>query len=61
MPPTIPKEDLKGAKENKKRLRAMKELEELKVDNAGHFEADRTVMRRKIQVFLSRNNEITSE
>ena len=61
VPPTIPKEDLKGKKENKKRMRAMKELDELKVDNAGRVEADRTLVRRKIQVFLSRNDDITSE
>ena len=55
------KEKLNDPKESRKRLRALKELEDLKVDSAGRVEADRTAIRRKIQTFLSRNDEITAE
>ena len=60
-PPPMAKEDLKENKVKKKALKAIKELEDLKQDNAGRIEADRTAVRRKIQTFLSRNDEITAE
>jgi len=60
-PPAMSKEELKDNKVKKRQLKAAKELEDLKQDNAGRYEADRTAIRRKIQAFLSRNDEITAE
>ena len=54
-------EELKEEKKKKTITRARKELEALKSDTAGRSEADRTLMRRKIQTFLARNEEITVE
>ena len=55
------KEELKGKKEEKKLKRALKEVNALRSDNAGRSEADRTAVWRKIQIFLARNDEITTE
>ena len=60
-PSTLATEELKEEKKKKKITRARKELEELNVDTAGRSEADRTWMRRQIQTFLARNDEITVE
>ena len=54
-------EELKEQRYRKKMSRARKELEALKGDNAGRSEAERTALRRKIQTFLARNDEITAE
>ena len=61
-PSTSLKEELKEAiKEDKKIKRARKELESLKDDIAGRAEADRTAVRRRIETFIARNDEISKE
>jgi len=60
-PPLDQKEELKEQKEREKITRARKELDALKSDNAGRSEAERTAVKRKIQIFLARNDEITTE
>ncbi len=45
----------------RKRARMLKELESLKEDNAGKSKRDRTALWRKLQKFVSRNDDIATE
>ena len=58
-PPSITGDDAK--KRGQKRSHMMRELEELQKDKAGKGERDRLALWRKIQKYLSRNDDIANE
>jgi hypothetical protein len=55
------KEDAEDGRRMRKRARMLQELNGLIEDNAGKSERDRTIIWRKIQKFLARNDDIANE
>ena len=50
-----------GERRDRKRKRMLRELDSLKADNAGKVERDRMALWRKMQKFISRNDDIATE